>query len=101
MMINSAVHVALCYCVTVPSKPRLSDLFFSYQCKMIAPIYEDLSKQYQDVAFGKIDVDNNQDSAAEFQISAVPTFVFSKGKETVNKFSGADKVQLEKLVKEL
>ncbi|KAL3760528.1 hypothetical protein ACHAWU_001863 [Discostella pseudostelligera] len=70
-------------------------------CKMIAPIYEDLSKQYPDVAFGKIDVDNNQDSAAEFHISAVPTFVFSKGKEAVNKFSGADKVQLEKLVKDL
>ena len=79
----------------------ITHVFFSIQCKIIAPIYEDLSKQYQDVAFGKIDVDNNQDSAAEFQISAVPTFVFSKGKETVNKFSGADKVQLEKLVKEL
>lgn len=78
-----------------------SHFFVSNQCKMIAPIYENLSKQYPDVAFGKIDVDNNQNSASEFHISAVPTFVFSKGKEAVNKFSGADKVQLEKLVKEL
>jgi thioredoxin-like negative regulator of GroEL len=37
----------------------------------------------------------------EFQIQAVPTFVFSKGVESVNKFSGADKDQLEKLVQDL
>jgi len=70
-------------------------------CKMIAPIYTELAKNYPDVAFGKVDVDDNQDAAMEFQIQAVPTFVFSKNKESVNKFSGADKDQLEKFVKEL
>ncbi len=70
-------------------------------CKMIAPIYTELATKYPDVAFGKVDVDENQDAAVEFQIQAVPTFVFSKNKESVNKFSGADKDQLEKLVQEL
>ena len=70
-------------------------------CKMIAPIYTELSTKYPDVAFGKIDVDENQDAAGEFQISAVPTFIFSKSDETVNKFSGADKAQLEKLIQDL
>ena len=70
-------------------------------CKMIAPIYTELAKKYPDVAFGKVDVDDNQEAAIEFRIQAVPTFVFSKNKESVNKFSGADKVQLEKFVKEL
>jgi thioredoxin len=70
-------------------------------CKMIAPIYTELAKNYPDVAFGKVDVDDNQDAAMEFQIQAVPTFVFSKNKESVNKFSGADKDQLEKFVKEV
>ena len=70
-------------------------------CKMIAPIYDELSDKYPDVAFGKIDVDDNQESAVEFEISAVPTFIFSKGDESVNKFSGADKGQLEKLVQDL
>ena len=68
---------------------------------MIAPIYTELASKYPDVAFGKVDVDENQDAAVEFQIQAVPTFVFSKNKESVNKFSGADKDQLEKLVQEL
>ena len=70
-------------------------------CKMIAPIYTELSTKYPDVAFGKVDVDENQDAAGEFQISAVPTFIFSKSDETVNKFSGADKVELEKLIQDL
>jgi thiol-disulfide isomerase/thioredoxin len=70
-------------------------------CKMISPIYAALSETYPDVAFGKIDIDDIQDSAMEFKISAVPTFVFSRGEDAVNKFSGADKVQLEKFVKEL
>eukprot|EP00956_Cyclotella_meneghiniana_P001530 scaffold1717_cov62-Cyclotella_meneghiniana.AAC.11 len=68
-------------------------------CKMISPIYEELSKKYPKVAFGKIDVDENQDAAMAFQISAVPTFVFSKGAEATNTFSGADKNLLEQLVK--
>lgn len=42
-----------------------------------------------------------QESATEFKISAVPTFVFSKDGETVNKFSGADKAQLEQFIKDL
>ncbi|KAL3773579.1 hypothetical protein ACHAWO_003066 [Cyclotella atomus] len=70
-------------------------------CKMISPVYDELSKKYPKVAFGKIDVDENQNAAMEFQISAVPTFIFSKGSEATNKFSGADKTQLEKLVQEL
>lgn len=70
-------------------------------CKMIAPIYTELSTKYPDVAFGKVDVDENQYAAGEFQISAVPTFIFSKSDETVNKFSGADKVELEKMIQDL
>ena len=70
-------------------------------CKLISPFYTELSTKYPDVAFGKVDVDDNQDSAVEFQISAVPTFIFSNGEETVNKFSGADKGELEKLIRDL
>ena len=68
---------------------------------MIAPVYDELSTKYPDVAFGKVDVDDNQDSAVSFEISAVPTFVFSRGEETAHRFSGADKAQLEKLVQDL
>ena len=70
-------------------------------CKAIKPLYEELSKKYSDVAFGKIDVDENSEAAAEFNISAVPTFVFFDGEEQIERFSGADPNQLESLIKDL
>ena len=70
-------------------------------CKAIKPVYEELSTKYGDVAFGKVDVDENSDAAVEFQISAVPTFVFFDGEEAVERFSGADPNKLESLVKDL
>mmetsp|Transcript_53084 Transcript_53084/g.128835 ORF Transcript_53084/g.128835 Transcript_53084/m.128835 type:complete len:152 (+) Transcript_53084:130-585(+) len=70
-------------------------------CKAIKPLYEELSDKYGDVAFGKIDVDENSEAAAEFNISAVPTFVFFDGEEQIERFSGADPNQLESLIKDL
>ncbi|KAL7533607.1 hypothetical protein ACHAWF_004557 [Thalassiosira exigua] len=70
-------------------------------CKMISPVYDGLSEQHPDVAFGKIDVDENQDAAAEYRIEAVPTFVLAREGETTGRISGADRDQLEKLVQEL
>mmetsp|Transcript_15927 Transcript_15927/g.36729 ORF Transcript_15927/g.36729 Transcript_15927/m.36729 type:complete len:137 (-) Transcript_15927:325-735(-) len=73
-------------------------------CKMISPIYDELSKDdaFHQVAFGKVDVDENQEAAIKFEVSAVPTFVFSNnGTDVVNKFSGADKEQLKTLLTDL
>ena len=70
-------------------------------CKAIKPVYEELSNEYGDIAFGKIDIDDNQDAAVEYQISSVPTFVFFDGKKKYGQFSGADKAQLESGIKDL
>jgi thioredoxin 1 len=70
-------------------------------CKAIAPIYEQLSEKYPSVAFGKVDVDDNSDAALDFDVSAVPTFVFFDGEEMKEKFSGADANLLEKYVQDL
>lgn len=56
-------------------------------CKMIAPIFEKLSKDFPTTKFVKIDIDDHSDAAAEFKIRSVPTFMFYKGsnlKEQVN-----------------
>jgi hypothetical protein len=34
----------------------------------ISPIYEKMSETHSDVAFGKVDVDNNSDSAMDFKV---------------------------------
>ena len=70
-------------------------------CKAIKPLYEEMATKYKDVAFGKVDVDDNSDAALEFEISAVPTFVFFDGEEVIERFSGADSNQLLSLVEKL
>ena len=70
-------------------------------CKAIKPVYEELATKYSDVAFGKVDVDDNSDAAMEHQISAVPTFIFFDGEDPIERFSGADPNQLESLIKDL
>lgn len=42
---------------------------------MIAPIYKELSNTYDDVVFLKVDVDENPETAANYNVSAMPTFV--------------------------
>ncbi len=44
-------------------------------CQMIAPIYKELSNTYDDVVFLKVDVDENPETAANYNVSAMPTFV--------------------------
>lgn len=47
-------------------------------CKMIAPYFEKLSEEYESVVFLKCDVDQCPEVAGEYDVSAMPTFVFLK-----------------------
>ena len=47
-------------------------------CKMIAPVIEEMEAQMSNVKFLKVDVDENEDVAAHYQITAMPTFIFIK-----------------------
>lgn len=60
-----------------------------------------MSDKYTDVAFGKVDVDDNPGSAGNFKISAVPTFILSAGEKAIETFSGADQNKLEDNIKAL
>lgn len=64
-------------------------------CKLIAPKIEELAVEFPDVVFLKVDVDECEDISAEYDISAMPTFVFIKAQKKVDAFSGAnaDKVK--------
>eukprot|EP00922_Rhytidocystis_sp_ex-Travisia-forbesii_P067929 GHVS01101147.1.p1 GENE.GHVS01101147.1~~GHVS01101147.1.p1 ORF type:complete len:106 (-),score=17.59 GHVS01101147.1:333-650(-) len=49
-------------------------------CKIIAPQLEALEKEFPGVKFAKVDVDELEEVAAKFNITAMPTFiVFKKG----------------------
>lgn len=50
-------------------------------CKMVAPIVEEISKEYPDVVVGKINVDDEMELAVKFGIQSIPAlFVLKDGK---------------------
>jgi thioredoxin 1 len=71
-------------------------------CRQIKPIYEEMAKKYAgEVAFGKVDVDDNPDAAQVAQITAVPTFVAYVDEKQLTRFSGADTNQLQDMADQL
>lgn len=59
-------------------------------CKMIAPIVSQLAAEYDGkINVGKCDVEACDDIAMEFGIRNIPTILFFKGGELVDKFVGA------------
>ena len=58
-------------------------------CKAFGPIYEQASDENADVYFGKVDIDQNQDLAANAEIQAVPTLAIIKNGKTIYKEAGA------------
>ncbi|MCK5918008.1 MAG: thioredoxin [Cocleimonas sp.] len=44
-------------------------------CKSFAPIYDEVSEQYDDIVFGKIDTEAEQELGAHFQIRSIPTLM--------------------------
>ena len=58
-------------------------------CKMIGPIIEELAGEFDGkVKIGKVNVDNNQQLAANFGIKGIPTVMLFKGGEQINSFVG-------------
>ena len=59
-------------------------------CRMIAPIISELAEKYDGkIVVGKCDVEEADDVAAEFRIRNIPTVVFIKNGEVVDKLFGA------------
>jgi len=67
-------------------------------CKMIAPHLEEMDKTMDDVVFLKVDVDECEDIAAEYNITAMPTFIFLKNKAKVADLTGANIEKLKEIV---
>lgn len=72
-------------------------------CRLVAPIISDLAEAYDGkVIIGKCDVEENEDLAAEFGIRNIPTILFFKNGEVVDKLIGAQaKPKLEEKINAL
>ena len=59
-------------------------------CKMIAPVLDELADEYQGkVKIGKVNVDEHQDLAARFRVSAIPTLLLIKNGQVAEQMVGA------------
>ncbi len=72
-------------------------------CKALAPTIDELSKAYEGkVAFGKVDIDENPELIDKFGIRNVPTIIYLKKGEQVDKHVGAmPKATIEKTIQGL
>ncbi|MDW7990181.1 MAG: thioredoxin [Archaeoglobaceae archaeon] len=58
-------------------------------CRYLSPVLEKLSREYRDVEFYKLNVDENQQLAFEYGISSIPTVLFFRRGKIVGGFVGA------------
>lgn len=59
-------------------------------CKMISPIFEQLSMEFGNATFLKVNCDSARDIVTRYSISAMPTFLFFKNKQQVDSVRGAN-----------
>jgi thioredoxin 1 len=72
--------------------PVLIDFWATWcgPCKAIAPIVEDLAKEYDGkVKVGKVDVDDNQQTAIKYGIRSIPTLLIMKNGKVNDTIVGA------------
>ena len=72
-------------------------------CRMMAPVIEELAKAYEGkCVIGKSDVEENEELATEFGIRNIPTILFFKQGEVVEKLVGfQQKAKLEEFINKL
>ncbi len=72
-------------------KPVLLDFWASWcgPCRMVSPVIDEIAEERSDIKVGKINVDEQQKLAIQFQVMSIPTLIVMKNGEVATKNVGA------------
>ena len=91
--------------IITESKPTIVDFFATWcaPCQMLAPVLIELEKKYGDeVEFYKVNIDESEDLAIRYGVSSVPTLIFFKNGEEIDRQVGfADEDELSNWIEEM
>lgn len=83
-------------------KPVLIDFFAQWcgPCRMVSPLVDEIAEENPQLLVAKVDVDQEPELAARFEVSGIPTLVVLKNGRIVNRAVGArPKAQILELLK--
>jgi len=82
-------------------KPVLVDFWASWcgPCRAVAPVLDQIAEENDNVVIAKLNVDEQQQLAYQFQVSSIPTFIlFKDGKMADRMMGAAPKPTFEKFI---
>lgn len=72
-------------------KTVLLDFWASWcgPCRMVSPIVDEIAEEHPEIKVGKVNVDEQQELAAEFGVMSIPSLFVIKNGQVVNQSVGA------------